>query len=130
VDSYANVELVKAFTQAACGEYPVIMRLPMERSVELAQEAVNSGAAAISMAPPRGVYPAGSGETVQGRLYGPGTLPMALRMVRELTKMKIPVIGAGGVYTQTHIDAMLAEGALAVQLDSVFWRGAGYRLMN
>jgi dihydroorotate dehydrogenase len=125
VDSDASIELVKALTQAACGEYPVILRLPMERAVELATEAINSGATAISLAPPRGLYPTGSGETVQGRLYGPATFPMALRMVHELNKMNIPVIGAGGVYSQEQAAAMLAEGALAVQLDSVFWCGAG-----
>jgi len=128
VDSDAKIEAVKALTQAACGEYPVIIRLPMERAVELALEATNSGAAAISMAPPRGIYPTGSGEPTQGRLYGPSILPLALRVVHELSQMSIPVIGAGGVYTQEQAAAMLVEGALAVQLDGVFWRGAGYRL--
>ena len=50
------------------------------------------------------------------------------RPVEDAMKAGIPVIGAGGVYSQQHADAMLAEGALAVQLDSVFWRSAGYRL--
>ena len=65
---------------------------------------------------------------VQGRLYGPAILPVALRMVHELSKMSIPTIGAGGVYTQEHKDAMMAAGAFAVQLDSILWCGAGYRL--
>lgn len=128
VDGDASIDLVKALTQAACGEYPVIVRLPMERAVELATEAINSGATAISLAPSRGLYPTGNGELLKGRMYGPATFPMAFRMVNELTKMNIPVIGAGGVYTQEQAAAMLAEGALAVQLDSVFWRAAGYRL--
>ena len=130
VDSDANIEVVKTLTQAANGEYPVIMRLPLERAVELSTGAMDAGAAAISLAAPRGIYPAGNGETVQGRLYGPAILPMALRIVHELIHMKIPVIGAGGVYTQAHADLMLAEGALAVQLDSIFWRGAGYRWLT
>jgi dihydroorotate dehydrogenase len=66
---------------------------------------------------------------VQGRLYGPAILPMALRVVHELTQLGIPTIGAGGIYTQEHKNAMLAVGALAVQLDAVLWRGAGYRLL-
>ena len=126
VDSVASIELLKALTQAACGEYPVIVRLPMERAIELATEAINSGAAAISIAPPRGIYPAGSGEPLQGRMYGPATFPIALKIVHQLAKMNIPVIGAGGVYSREQAAAMLAEGALAVQLDSVFWCGAGY----
>jgi dihydroorotate dehydrogenase (NAD+) catalytic subunit len=129
VDSDASTEVVVALTQAACGEYPVIVRLPVERSIDLAPEAMDAGATAISLAPPRGIYPTGDGEIIHGRLYGPSILPMALRAVHELALMNIPVIGAGGVYTQWQADAMLAEGALAVQLDSVLWRGAGYRLI-
>jgi dihydroorotate dehydrogenase len=128
VTNDARINTVVALTQAACGELPVIIRLPTERAVELAPGAMNAGAAAISLAPPRGVYLAGDGEMIQGRLYGPAILPVALRMVQELTQMSIPTIGAGGVYTHEQTDAMLAAGALAVQLDSVFWRGAGYRL--
>jgi dihydroorotate dehydrogenase (NAD+) catalytic subunit len=126
MDSDASIELMKALTQAACGEYPVIVRLPIERSVELATEAMSSGATAISLTPPRGLYPTGNGELVKGRMYGPAILPVALRAVHELYQMSIPVIGAGGVYTQEQAAAMLAEGALAVQLDSIFWCGAGY----
>lgn len=128
--SDAGTDMVTALTRAACGELPVIIRLPVERSIELAPTAMNAGAAAISLAPPRGVYPTGDGDMVQGRLYGPAILPVALRTVQELTQMSIPTIGAGGVYTQEHVDAMLAAGALAVQLDSVIWRGAGYSLFT
>jgi dihydroorotate dehydrogenase len=126
VTSDASMDMVVALTQAAAGELAVIMRLPMERSIELAPGAINAGAAAISLAPPRGAYPAEDGEMVQGRLFGPGVLPVALRMVQELTRMSIPTIGAGGVYTRGHMDTMLAVGAMAVQLDSLLWRGAGY----
>src|SRR4030042_3682762 len=126
VDSDTSIDRVVALTQAAYGEYPVIMRLPLERALELASGAMNAGAAAISLAPPRGAYLIGGGEMVQGRLYGPAILPVALRAVHELTQMRLTTIGAGGVYTQEHANAMLAAGAYAVQLDSVLWRGAGY----
>jgi len=129
VASDASAEMVVALTQAASGELPVIMCLPVERSVELAANAMEAGADAISLAPPRGVYPS-EGEMVQGRLYGPAILPLALRMVRELSRLGIPTIGAGGIYTLEHKDAMLAVGALAVQLDSVLWRGAGTNLLT
>lgn len=128
VDGDSSAEVVIALTQAAYGEYPVIMRLPMERAVELAPVAINAGATAVSLAPPRGIYPAGDGEMVRGRLYGPAILPIALRVVHELSQMRVPTIGAGGVYTQEQTVAMLAEGAFALQLDSVLWRDAGYRL--
>jgi dihydroorotate dehydrogenase (NAD+) catalytic subunit len=128
VSSEASANEVTALVQAAAGELAVIVRLPLERAAELAQAALGAGASAISLAPARGTYPAGQGELVQGRLYGPALLPMALRVVRELRRLGIPTIGAGGVYTRQHIDAMLSAGALAVQLDSSLWRGGGINL--
>ncbi len=130
LSSDASAEMVAAFTQAAGGELPVIMQLPMERSVELAARASQAGAVAVSLAPPRGILPTQGGETIQGRLYGPAILPMALRVVRELKELGIPTIGAGGIYTQEQLDAMLAAGAIAVQLDAVLWREAGFELLK
>ena len=129
VNSDVTREEVTGFAQAAYGELLIIMRLPMERVVDLARAAIDAGAAAVSLAPPRGAYPAGEGELVQGRMYGPAVLPMALRTVRELSQVGIPTIGGGGVYTKEHKDAMLKAGAMAVQVDSALWRGAGYRLL-
>jgi dihydroorotate dehydrogenase (NAD+) catalytic subunit len=125
----ASAEMVVAYTLAACGELPVIMHLPMERPIELAAAAIQAGAMAVSLAPPRGISPTQGGESVQGRLYGPAILPMALRMVHELARLGIPTIGAGGIYTQAHMKAMLSAGALAVQLDGALWRRAGYKLL-
>ena len=125
----ASADTVVAFTQAASGELPVITQLPMERSIELASEAIQAGALAVSLAPPRGIYPVPGGESIRGRLYGPSILPMALRVVHELSQLGIPTIGAGGVYSQEQKNAMLAAGALAVQLDGVLWLGAGYNLL-
>lgn len=126
----ADARMVKAFTQAACGELPVIVRLPLERSSELAQAAMDSGADAISLAPPRGIFPDPKGGMAQGRMYGPAILPLSLRVVYELTQMKIPTIGAGGVDTREHAEAMLAAGAVAVQLDSILWREAGFNIFS
>jgi dihydroorotate dehydrogenase (NAD+) catalytic subunit len=127
--SDASADMVVAFTQAALGELPVIMQLPMERCVDLASGAIQAGAVAISLAPPRGIFPIQDGESVQGRLYGPTILPMALKVVYELSQLGIPTIGGGGIYNQEHKNAMLEAGALAVQLDSVLWREAGYNLL-
>ena len=124
----ATGETVVAFTQAVNGELPVIVRLPVEHCVELASHAINAGAVAVSLAPPRGILPTQDGDLLQGRLYGPAILPMALKAVKTLTRMGIPTIGAGGVYTRDHVQAMLAAGAIAVQLDSILWRTGGYNL--
>jgi dihydroorotate dehydrogenase (NAD+) catalytic subunit len=129
VDGDANADNVEALTQAASGELLVIIRLPLERAIELAPRAIRSGAMAISLAPPRGIYPAAGGELLQGRLYGPAIFPLALRAVQGLSQMGIATIGAGGVYTHEHMAAMLSAGAWAVQVDSAFWRGAGYHLL-
>ena len=118
-----SAEMVVALTRAASGELPVIVRLPLERVTELATAAIAAGAAAVSLGAPRGVLPVTDGESAQGRLYGPALFPLALAAVSELAHNGIPVIGAGGVYSQEQADAMLKAGAMAVQLDSVLWRG-------
>jgi dihydroorotate dehydrogenase len=128
VTSDVSAEMVGAFTRAAGGELPVIMQLPLERSIELAGRVTQAGAAAVSLAPPRGMLPSEGKELVQGRLYGPAILPLALHVVRELKELGIPTIGAGGIYSQDQLAAMLAAGAIAVQLDAVLWNKAGYGL--
>ncbi len=125
VPGEASLEGVMALTQAAIGELPVIVRLPFERAEELAPGAVQAGAMAISLAPPRGIFPTQSGELQQGRMYGPAVLPMALKRVDELVRLGIPTIGAGGVYCKEDCQAMLGLGALAVQVDGALWRGTG-----
>jgi dihydroorotate dehydrogenase (NAD+) catalytic subunit len=109
--------------QASTGELPVIVRLPLPRAEELGGVASQAGATAISLGPPRGALPDMQRKLVYGRHYGPAVFPQALRAVGELVKMKCPVIGGGGVYNVDQADAMLAAGAMAVQLDTVLWRG-------
>lgn len=128
VTSDAGLVQVVSITQAASGELALIMRLPMEHAAELGRAAVQAGASAVSLSPPRGAYPISNGEIIQGRLYGPSVLPLALKAVQELTRLGVPTIGGGGVYSHQDMDAMLAEGALAVQLDSVLWRNAGRKI--
>ncbi len=117
-----DADTVQAQVQAAVGELPIVARLPFEQAVMLGPAAVAAGAAAVSLAPPRGTLPAPGGGILRGRLYGPALFPQALEVVRRLAQAQVPVIGAGGVYSQREIDAMLAAGALAVQLDAVLWR--------
>jgi len=119
----ADKELVARLVHAAVGELPVLARLPFERLLELAEAATRAGAAAVSLGPPRGALPGPGGRLLSGRLYGPALFPLALAAVDSLAKDRIPVIGACGVYRPAHVEAMLAAGALAVQLDSALWRG-------
>jgi dihydroorotate dehydrogenase (NAD+) catalytic subunit len=126
VTSDASADMVVAFTQAAGGELPVVMHLPLERSIELAAKAIQAGAAAVSLAPPRGMLPSTEGELVRGRLYGPAILPLALEVIRALKQQDIPTIGSGGICTQEDVKSMFTAGAMAVQLDVVLWRGVGF----
>jgi dihydroorotate dehydrogenase (NAD+) catalytic subunit len=119
VDAAAAV----AFARAACGELPVIVRLPFEHAPALARAVAEADIAAVSLAPPRGAALHLPGALVHGRLYGPAVFPQALAAVHAIAQAGIPVIGAGGVYFQEQLDAMLAAGALAVQVDAVLWRG-------
>ena len=116
-----------ALAQAAAGELPVILRLPLERAFELASsaaQAVQRGeVAAISLGPPRGMVSTPQGGLASGRLYGPAIFPLALAAVKSMTELGLPVIAAGGIYTEEQVQAMLGAGALAVQLDAVLWRG-------
>lgn len=105
------------FAQAAQGELPAILRLPLEQAEELAQAVMEAGASAVSLGAPRGKL------GISGRMYGPAVFPLALRVVEKLAGLEIPVIGAGGVYQAQDVDAMLEAGAGAVQVDTVLWRG-------
>ena len=119
IDSKEAIVVVKS----AIGELPVIIRLPITRAVELGELLHQAGASAVSLGPPRGALPGPGGENIQGRSYGPSVFPQALRAVEVLARRGVPVIGGGGVYKPEQADAMLDTGALAVQLDTVLWRG-------
>ena len=122
-----TVEDAIELVQAAISELPIILRLPLDRALELAHSLgpllEDGRVAAISLGPGRGVLPRIEGGFLRGRLYGPAVLPAALAIVCALSQGSLPVIGAGGIYRQKDIDAMLAAGAVAVQLDAVLWRG-------
>ena len=120
-DEGAFVALIRAAVEA--GGKPVLARLPLDRAVEYAPACAEAGADALVIAsPPRGTL-MHKGEFVSGRLYGRGTLPLALRAVREVAQIvNVPIVASGGVHTVEDARAMLAAGASAVQIDSLIWR--------
>jgi hypothetical protein len=115
-----------ALAEAAGGELPAILRLPLDHASALAPALVGQELAAISLGPPHGALLDQEGRLVRGRLFGPALFPLALAAVHALAGagIAIPVIGAGGVYTPAQAQAMRSSGAIAVQLDSVLWRNA------
>jgi len=117
-------ELAMQLVTAALGELPVVARLSPDQAGELAASMLECGVAAVSLGAPRGALPGRDGALLHGRLYGPAIFPQALEATNDLVERGIPVVAAGGIYSSTQIDAMLAAGARAVQLDTWLWRGA------
>lgn len=105
-------------------EKPVLVRLPLQDAYELAQPVSDAGADALVVAaPPRGTardpY---SGRLIPGRVYGPLVKPIVLRVVGQLiSRIDIPIIGAGGIHSPQDARDYLNAGARAVQVDSVTW---------
>jgi dihydroorotate dehydrogenase len=110
--------------EISLGELPLIFSLPVEQVLSLGPRLIEGGAQAISISAPRGALPAEHGSLVTGRIYGPSLFPRALETVYSAAKLGLPIIGAGGVWSQDNADAMLAAGAVAVQVDAAFWNPA------
>lgn len=122
-------EIILLALDMAQGELPLIACLPFEQLLRLGPRLADRGAAAVSLAAPRGMLPlrAEDGQSEQGlvtgRLFGPGLFAQSLLATRDAVRAGMPVIGACGIYRQQDARSMLAAGALAVQIDSVLWRG-------
>jgi dihydroorotate dehydrogenase len=108
---------------AVQGELPVIVQIPLPFTLELTEGAMVGEVAAISLGPPRGALPGTDGKPVSGRLYGAAIFPFALEAVRLLAKLKVPTIAAGGIENKAQGEAMLAAGAIGVQVDVGLWKG-------
>lgn len=105
------------------GELPLVINLPSAQVLHLGPRLMDAGASAISLSAPRGACPDGDGKIVNGRLYGPSLFPQSLETVQSAVKLGLPLIASGGVYSWEDSAAMLAAGAMAVQLDTVLWSG-------
>jgi dihydroorotate dehydrogenase (NAD+) catalytic subunit len=120
-------DIILLTLEMCLGELPLIFSLPVEQVLSLGPRLIQGGAQAISIAAPRGAMPEnkgkGSGDrgVTTGRLYGPSLFPRALETVYSAAKLGLPIIGAGGVWTQENAEAMLSAGALAVQVDAALW---------
>jgi len=123
--------------EMCAGELPLIFSLPVEQVLSLGPRLMQEGAQAISISAPRGALPltpspstltgtrpSGRGELITGRLYGPSLFPKSLETVYSAAKLGLPIIGAGGVWNKENANAMLAAGALAVQVDAALWNPA------
>jgi len=114
-------QMASDMVQAAAGELPLIVRVPLERAGELTQALVGSPLTAVSLAPYHGTLIDKHRQTVRGRLFGPALFPLALARVQEAVESGVPVIAAGGVYEPWQAKAFMEAGAIGVQLDAVLW---------
>ena len=106
--------------EMSLGELPIIFNLPHEQVLSLGPRLIQAGAAAISLAVPRGAL-FQNGKLTSGRLYGPANLPRSLEIVHTAARLGMPIIGAGGLYSLDDAQAMLQAGAFAVQFDTALW---------
>lgn len=121
-------DIILLAIEMCLGELPLILSLQAEQVLGLGPRAIQAGVAAISLAAPRGALPdltnpspERRGVPISGRLFGPSLFPKSLEIVASAAKLGLPVIGAGGVYSKENAEAMLAVGALAVQMDVMLW---------
>jgi len=139
-----SVEETEHVIRAALGGPPVIVRLPTLRAAELCEAAARAGADALTVGAPMRTSPPGplsrsqsarpgegeskddgDGQKSKGRFYGPEVFPMALEAVRAVVgamqASPLPIIGAGGIFSEENARAILSAGAAAVQVDAAVW---------
>ncbi len=102
------------------GELPLIFSLPAEQILSLGPKLIQGGAAAISVSSPRGMMMKNN-EMITGRLYGQSLFPRSLDIVSSAAMIGLPIIGAGGVWTDKDAADMLLAGAMAVETDAQLW---------
>jgi dihydroorotate dehydrogenase (NAD+) catalytic subunit len=126
-DGVSEAEAGQLIAAAQAGSLPVLARLPLLEALRLGPAAARAGAQALVVGgPPRGTLPLEAGGWLTGRLYGPAIFPLALRAAQAVAgAVKLPVIGVGGVHTLEDARALLAAGAVALQVDSAVWRHPG-----
>jgi len=130
MDNLAGIELgfapllandILLLTLEMClGEMPLIFSLHPDQVLSLGPRLIEKGAAAISLAAPRGRLKNTHGHWIAGRMYGPSMLPRSLEIVRSATQIGMPIIGAGGIWND-RVETMLSAGAMAVQMDASLW---------
>jgi dihydroorotate dehydrogenase len=103
------------------GELPLIFSLPTEQVLSLGPRLIQQGADAISISSPRGALMNDGNELVTGRIYGPSLFPRSLDIIHSAAMLEIPIIGAGGVWTEQDAADMLSAGAMAVETDASLW---------
>ena len=132
-------DLLLLTLEMALGEVPLIFSLPIEQVLRFGSpidpgrrtghQHRHTARRTTSPSPIRAERSASGDEAgrgvrvrvITGRLYGPSLFPRTLEIVYSAARLGLPIIGAGGVWSKENADAMLAAGALAVQVDAELW---------
>ena len=113
-------DLIMITVEMSAGELPIIVSLQAEQVLRLGSRAEAMGAAAISLSPPRGSLWQRD-HMVSGRLFGPALFPASLEILRAGCKLGLHMIASGGVTSRAQVEAMLAAGAFAIEVDTELW---------
>ena len=114
-------DIILLTLEMCLGELPLIFSLPTEQVLALGPRLIQEGAEAISISSPRGALMNDDSELISGRLYGRSLFPRSLDIVHSAVMIGIPIIGAGGVWTDKDAADMLSAGAIAVETDASLW---------
>lgn len=119
---HCSLDLIISFVQAACGELPVMVRVPHDDAARLGPELFSRGITQISLGPSRGSVPLPHSGDFEGRLYGQGLYPQNYLMSKYLLRVGMEVISSGGVVNSNQVDELFDLGVAGVQKDLLFWR--------
>jgi dihydroorotate dehydrogenase (NAD+) catalytic subunit len=122
-------DIITITLEMCLGEMPLIFSLPSEQVLTLGPRLIQHGAMAISISSPRGAMipkipthlNIGREEIITGRLYGPSLFPQTMEAVYSASKIGLPIIASGGIWTEKDAADSLSAGAMAVQLDASLW---------
>jgi len=114
-------DIISLTLEMCLGELPLIFALPHEQILSLGPKLIQEGASAISISSPRGAIYDENKNIITGRMYGRSLFPRSLDIVRSAGMIGLPIIGAGGVWTDADVESMLGAGAMAVETDTQLW---------
>lgn len=103
---------------------PVLVKLPLGSSLELAEAVAEAQADALVISsPPEGAAQlVGGGTIISGALYGPALHSLVLRDLQRVKSwFDLPLVAVGGIHSLADAQAFLTAGATAIQLDSLLF---------
>lgn len=113
-------DIILMTLEMCLGEIPLIFSLPAEQVLSLGPKLIQGGAQAISISLPRGALNPNP-SLITGRLYGPSLFPRTLDVINSASRLGIPIIASGGIWSGKDVADSLSAGAMAVQVDASLW---------